>query len=345
METFVAMNDLNKVRSLNDLPETDQVKTGIFPADYQVNLSDDIPDPEPVFMINGVLVSSPGNLLTLKAKQKSGKTFLVSCIVGSYFTGQYLEIEGIRTKKIAWIDTEQSLNQVHKIYRRTHLMSGFTLEQDNPDLRVYYASELDVPQRWELFERIAEDPENGIVIIDVATDLINDINDSTETKAAADRLQAIAKKNNILIIATIHENKKDSNATGHFGGSLQKKSEAVISLTKADGIFTVEATDTRHGDWPEFSFIIDTEGFPVSMEMPAKLTKTEQLELKIKGNMNHVLSMQRMKYSELVEKYSSHELCAAPTAKRHIKIARDTDIIKMMNDNYFILSKHDEEQE
>ena len=196
METNTAPNPLKTVKSLNELPETDQVKTGIFPEDYRVNLGDDIPDPEPVFKINGVLVSSPGNLLTLKAKQKAGKTFLVSCYYWLILHRSNIsEIEGIRTKKIAWIDTEQSLNQVHKIYKRTHIMSGFTLDQDNPDLRVYYASELDVPQRWELFERIAEDPENGIIIIDVATDLINDINDSTETKAAADRLQAIAKAN------------------------------------------------------------------------------------------------------------------------------------------------------
>ena len=245
------MNDTVNIINFKDLPAIDGVKEIFDPESRRVNLSDNIPDPIAIYKISDIILCSPGNLITIKAKQKAGKTFLVTVFIASYFKGQYLAIilgEAPR-KAIAWIDTEQSINQLHKIYRRAHRMVGFSIFDENPDLRVYYASELDVPERWELFEMLAKDPEIGILIIDVVTDLIDDINDTVQTKKAVDRLQKIAKENNILLICTIHENKSDKNATGHFGGSLQKKSEAVISLEKEDGIFTVKqpTPDTEIG--------------------------------------------------------------------------------------------------
>jgi hypothetical protein len=328
--------------SLNHLAESQEVKAPFDPEKQRIYLSDDIPDPEPIYTVHGVTVCSYGNLIVIKAKQKSGKTFLVSVLIAAQFLGKHLEFSAInRNKLIAWIDTEQSKNQLHKIYRRTHLMAGFKPSQDNPGLRVYYAAELDVNQRIELFESLAKDPEIGIIVLDVSTDLINDINDPVETKKSADYLQRVSKENNILIIATIHENKKDSNATGHFGGSLQKKAECVISLEKSDGIFTVIATDTRHGDWPDFCFKIDDDGFPVPMDAPAKLTRTEIKENSIHGVLNKVLAGQRLSYTELAEKYSMHDVCSIPTAKRHIKTALLREWIKVQSDNRYILSKND----
>jgi hypothetical protein len=326
-------------KSLNNLPQTVEIKKLIDPSDYLVNLGDDIPDPDPIFKINNVLVASPGNLLTVKAKQKAGKGFCLSILIASLFRSKYFEIEGFRNGKIALLDFEQSINQVHKVYRRTHTMSGFVEGQENPDLKVYYGSELEVPERWELFEMICMDEETSIVVLDTATDLITDINDASKTKSEVDKLQAIAKRDNKLIIATIHENKADSNATGHFGGSLQKKSEAVISLTKSDGIFTITATDTRHGDWPDFSFIIDGDGYPVSMETPVKLTSTEVKENNIKDNLNRILAVERLLYSELEAKYIAHEICSDRTAQRHIKTALQKSWIKVQSDNRYILTK------
>lgn len=322
------------------MPETDEVKNMILPENYLVRLSDDIPDPEPIFTVNDTLLCSPGNLMTVKAKQKAGKGFCISCLIASQFTGKYLKFEGHRHGKIALLDFEQSINQVHKVYRRTHTMSGFEMDEDNSDLEVYYGSELDVPQRWELFERICQREDVTIIIVDTSTDLINDINDPQETKRVADKLQAIAKQGEKLIIATIHENKADTNATGHFGGSLQKKSEAVISLTKKDGIFTITATDTRHGDWPDFSFIIDPQGYPVDMETPRKLSPSEVKERKIQDNMERILAVERLNHTELEKKYMAHEVCADRTARRHIKIALQKDIIKVHTDNKYVLSKH-----
>jgi hypothetical protein len=329
---------LNKYRPQN-FDEVD-----IDPEKYQINLADNVPDPIAIFKIGGVLLCSPGNLLTIKAKQKGGKTFLVSCFIAAYFTGKYLEIEGFKTKNIAWIDTEQSLPQCHKILRRTHKMAEFIPMAEYPELKVYYASELDTQQRETLIKTIAKDPENGILFIDVSTDIINDINDPVETKAAVDRLQQIAKENNILIICTIHTNKKDENATGFFGGSLQKKSEAVISLTKSDGIFTVSATDTRHGDWPDFSFRIDEDGLPVSVDAPIKMTSTQIKEGNIQNNLRHVLAGKRLTFTEFIEGYVNRELCSESTAKRHIKTAIEKNWIKIQSDNRYILSKNEQNE-
>ncbi len=333
-------------KTFKKLPESLEVKTPLDIEKYRIFLSDDIQDPQPIFKVNGTILCSPGNILVIKAKQKAGKTILVNIFIAAYFTGKYLEIEGINTgKSIAWIDTEQSKNQLHKIYKRTHSISGFKSSEDNSHLRVYYAAEMDVPERLELFESLARNPEIGIIIVDVTTDLIDDINDAVETKKRADQLQKIAKENNILIIGTIHENKQDSNATGHFGGSLQKKAECVISLLKADGIFSVTATDTRHGDWPDFSFNLDENGYPVAMEAPVKLTAAEVLELKIQRNLNNVLSGQRLTRSELTEKYVIHDVSTDRTARRHIKIALDKGWIKIQNDNRLVLTKNDNEND
>jgi len=316
----------------------------IDPAKYLINISDNVSDPEPIFKIGDRLLCSPGNILTIKAKQKGGKTFLVSCFIAAYFKGEYLQIFGIKSKGIGLLDTEQSLQQCHKILRRTHKMSGFAPFAEYPELKMYYASELDVPERWALFEAIAKNPEISILFVDVSTDLINDINDQVETKTAADRIQKIAKENSLLIVCTIHENKKDSNATGFFGGSLQKKSEAVVSLEKLDGIFTVKATDTRHGDWPDFCFTIDENGLPIPMDTPIRMTVSEVKEHNIHNNLKHVLAGQRLTHTELVEKYTARELCSESTSKRHIKTALSNDWIKVQSDNRYILSKNDQDE-
>lgn len=334
-----------KIQNFNDLPETGSIKIQLNPNDYLINLADQVPDPVPVFSINDTILCSRGNLITIKAKQKNGKTFLVSVFIAAYLTGKYLQLQGEKYLKIACMDTEQSLNQVHKITRRAHRMCNFTTLENNPYLVVYYASELDITQRWELFEILANDPETDVLIVDVATDLINDINDTVETKRTADRLQKIAKENNILIICTIHENKKDSNATGHFGGYLQKKSEAVLSLSKDEGVFTVSATDTRHGDWPDFSFRIDETGLPVPMDVPIRMTATQIKEHNIQNNLKHVLAGVRLTFTELMDKYEARDMCSHATAKRHIKTALSKDWIKIQSDNRYILTKNDNNED
>ncbi len=331
-------------KNFNDLPEENGIKKTFSPEDHRIDLSKNIPDPEPIFSISGVTLCSAGNIKTIKAKQKGAKTTLVSVFVTSNFLGSYLTITSHQKKQIAWIDSEQSINQIYKIARRTHRLCGIPEDKNNDALQIFFARELDLTQRWELFESLLESTENEIIILDVATDWVNDINDIGETKQAVDRILKGASIYKKLIICTIHENKNDKNATGHFGGSLQKKSEAVISLSKENGVFTVSATDTRHGDWPDFSFIFDPEGLPVGIDTPIKLSTSERNELERSANITAILSGVRLNYTELVERYIPRSGKAERTAKRHISNAIKSGHIRIQSDGRYILSKYSNEE-
>jgi hypothetical protein len=332
--------DAGQFKSLNSLPETDTIKKAFNPDDYLIDLSQNIPDPVPMFSVHDKILCSAGNLLTIKAKQKAGKTTLTGTFAAANIEGQCLAIKGHEQKCIAWIDTEQSLNQVHKRARGTHRLAGLPYDRNYPGLKIYFAREMDQAERWELFEAIVQDTDNGIIILDVATDFVNDINDIAETKKAIDRILKLASKYDKLIICTIHENKNDKNATGHFGGSLQKKSEAVISLTKDKGVFTVQATDTRHGDWPDFSFIIDPEGSPVGFDTPVQPVKTNSKKERIEKVLTAILTGKRMTYTELVDEYIPCSGLKESTAKTHIGEAIIQGFIKLQADKRYTLSKY-----
>lgn len=318
----------------NQLPPQETSENEFDSMRWLIDLTKEIPDPIPVYSIGSKILCSPGNILTIKAKQKAGKTMLVQTFIASNFRGNYLNINSNGCKSIGWIDTEQSENEVYKRARITHSMSRLDPKTNSHMLHIYYAKMLDIEERWELLEAVCASGVQ-IVVCDVSTDWVLDINDVKETKVAIDRFGRLAAQYNLLIICTLHENKKDTNGVGHFGGTLQKKSEAVISLTKSEGLFEVSATDTRHGDWEPFSFSLE-DGIPRNFDRPQKLSARELASNLMVGTFRHVLAGKRLSHGELVTTYSQYSGKSERTARSHVAQCLKSGLLRI-SENFYTL--------
>lgn len=329
--------DTANLKNLNDLPAKNGIKIPLNPDDLLIKITDDIKEPIPLFAINFLILASHGNLLVIKAKQKAGKTFLICILSAAYHKGQYLSIKATRTsgKCFLWVDSEQSKSQVFLVLKRNHRMSGLVPFTDNSeDVGIYYLSELTIEERWEMIELLAARKDCEVLAIDVITDFVNDPNDLRETKAVADKLQAIAKKNNIVIVCTIHENKDNSHATGHLGSALMKKAETVLSLEKNNGVFTVKSPYARHGEVDEFSFNIDEHGLPCEADTPIIMTRSEKLNIEIAQRFKKILTLKRLSHKDLTEAYELHTGLSKRAAKEHITRGLDRNILDVQDKLY-----------
>lgn len=323
------------LKSFSELHGEPGVKPTFDPETLLIRINDNIQEPFPIFLIAYQIIASVGNLIPIKAKQKAGKTFLICMLAAAYIAGKYLHISANRTpgKRFYWLDSEQSRSQVYKVLKRFFRMAGLTPVSDN-ETGIFYLSELSIDERWQFLEIVAAREDCEVLAVDVVTDFINDPNDLRETKAAADRLQAIAKRHNIIIICTIHENKDNEHATGHLGSALMKKGETVLSLEKRNGIFTVKTPFARHGEAEDFSFTIDDEGLPVAADSPLMMTKSEKTEIEITQRFKKILAVKRLCHKDLVEAYELQSGCSSRTARNHITQALDLDLIEVCDKLY-----------
>ncbi|MFO7657473.1 MAG: AAA family ATPase [Bacteroidales bacterium] len=330
--------------SLNSLAESAEVKQPLNPENLLIKITDEIQEPFPLFAVLFKIIGSPGNLICVKAKQKAGKTYLICVFFAAYYAGEYLALTAKKTpdKKFYWLDSEQSKSQVFKVLKRGFQMAGL-LPFTHKDFGIYYLSELTIQERWEILEQLAAREDCEVLAVDVMTDFVNDPNDLRETKTAADRLQAIAKKYNIVIIATIHENKDNNHATGHLGSALMKKGETVLTLEKRNEVFTVSSPYARHGDIEPFSFVIDENGLPVESDLPIMMTKSAMLNENIKNRLNKILALKRLRHTDLMELYIDNFGVSEKTAKSHISRALEMDLIFCEEKHYQLKNTQNED--
>ena len=84
-----------------------------------IDLSEQLPDPQPIVRIWGNLIASRGNVSTVVGLAKSRKTFLTAAVASGFLSSSdFLGFDTPATGKVVYIDTEQARAHVHKIARR-----------------------------------------------------------------------------------------------------------------------------------------------------------------------------------------------------------------------------------
>lgn len=211
--------------------------------------------PEPVFYIGDVGVCTAGNLTTITAAAKAGKTAFIVAMQAAAFSpshdGDYLGVTSSNPNGLAMIhfDTEQSIFDHHELVRRTATRSG--LATPPPWFRSYCLTGFSVPDLQSALRIALEDARRdfgGIhsVFIDGAADMVVDVNDPKESNAFVAALQAQAIEFNCPIIEIVHLNPGSPNKSrGHLGSQLERKSETNLQLEKTDGITVVWAERNR----------------------------------------------------------------------------------------------------
>lgn len=213
------------------------------------------PPEEPViFAINGVEICHPGNITTLEAQQKGGKSAFVAAAIASTFARRKdadclgWQSDNKAGRAVLHFDTEQSLGDHYRLMMRSLAMAE---TEQPPFLESYCITGFTCAQMREaISERVeyAKQHFGGVhsMFLDGVADPVKDVNDAEESFEFVGWLHSIAIAGGFPIISVLHLNPGDSGKSrGHLGSHLNRKSEHVLRLTKSGDISTVVSQWSR----------------------------------------------------------------------------------------------------
>ena len=239
-----------------------------------IDLSEQLPDPQPIVRIWGILIASRGNVSTVVGLAKSRKTFLTAAVASGFLSSSdFLGFDTPATGKVVYIDTEQARAHVHKVARRILRSIGLPTDHNHDKLVVAALRELTPDQRREATGEILRRYKPDLLILDGVADLCNDPNDLHESEALTCELMRWSSEYDNHILCVLHSNPGGEKARGHLGSALLRKSETVM-LVKADGDTSVVSPQyCRNEPFTEFAFQINASGLPELCGIPAPQPK------------------------------------------------------------------------
>jgi len=315
-------------------PEAKKYDLSICEVVYGV----DIPEPEPILVINEVLVLSRGNISTIKGKAKARKSFLITLLCSMVLKQNY-EI------KVLIIDTEQSRNFVAKVLNRVYRLMGWT--SANSRLKVLTLREYEFMERREMMVQSIEEYSPDLIVLDGGVDIIGDFNNAEESKEVIGLLMRLSTEKNCHIMNVLHEGKISGELRGHYGAEALNKSETVFEVVKDGDVSNVKPYATRNIAFDEFSFKITEQGLPEYLGVVETATKAEMQNAKVRNCFLEILKPDKSKdYGSLVILYSELGACSERTAKSHIVKAVTLGIIaKNETDGLYRLAEYNNELE
>jgi hypothetical protein len=218
-------------------------------------------EPEPRFLIAGTEICTPGNLTTISAQAKAGKSAIIGAMVASVFAVQNSDCLGFTSQNINGfavikIDTEQSEFDHWDGNQRAIRRAGVAAVP--PWLRSYYLTGFsadDIRAAIPIILDHAKKHYGGIhsVFFDGTADAVHDVNDPTETSSLITNLHSMAIEFNCPIVNVIHINPgSDFKTRGHLGSQLERKSETNLRLEKDEhGVSVIWADKNRRAPIPK----------------------------------------------------------------------------------------------
>jgi hypothetical protein len=218
-------------------------------------------EPETRFRLGNVPICTPGNLTTLSAQAKAGKSASVGAMIASTFATLEADCLGFTSKNphsfaVIHIDTEQCPYDHQQGIDRATDRAG---AQAAPDwLRSYCVtgfSAADVRQSIPILLEDAKLRFGGIhsVFVDGIADASHDVNDPEESGSLITDLHRLAIEFDCPILSIIHLNpNSDFKTRGHLGSQLERKSETNLRLEKdGDGVTVIFADKNRKAPIPK----------------------------------------------------------------------------------------------
>ena len=197
--------------------------------------------------------------------EKSGKSFVASCIAASGLKGGRevlnfsLDLDG---GKMLWFDTEQSGFFFHKTQERIHRMAGQPGNTGYYD--AFHLRKMSAAERLEVVEHfIYNTPALSVVMIDGFVDLMKDYNDLEAVQEYVGRLMKWSDERQVLIMGVLHVNKGDGKIRGHIGSELKNKCDFIINTAREESQFTISNPTSRYLPFQDMDFTRDAEGLPV----------------------------------------------------------------------------------
>lgn len=209
---------------------------------------------------------------------------------------------------VCYSDTERNhKDQLPFALQQIILRAGYTLK--DPPKRLRYNSFIDVPRdkRQKALEAYVDhmreqNPDEHLVfVIDVATDMLGDFNQVTQTYELIDYLNVLINSYEITFFLVIHENPNNDKGRGHVGTEAGNKASSLVSVgfDKDTDILKVQVKKVRFGpsgwDW-KLKYDKDTKGLVEATGEDVMEAKAKKLDLEVP--LSEVMDMMAMVYLE-----------------------------------------------
>lgn len=275
-----------------------------------VDMKAEYPANEFIFDVNGIPAITIGDLHTIGAKQKAGKTSLIAILIAAIACGQWDKVEcAMKGISVLYIDTEMKDGDTKELGVKAAAMAGMECLPDNfhfVNFRPLTPHEMELGIRFfiQLFK-----PQ--LVIIDGIVDLCSNFNDvEASQNLVINYLMKIAENHKCAILNVLHTNKTDgyTELRGHLGAYLEQKGTTVIKCEKddANNIVTVSFPTHRYAPVPDFHFTFDENGIPVSADDLHQQIETEKQRTK-----------EEVKAAEKQKLYEQRVNCVIGVLKEH----------------------------
>lgn len=322
--------------------------------------------PVPRLRIGTICVSTSGNLMTITAQAKSGKSAVIGALVASVMVaekneqilvGEIPPCAGEDTENqtqttlvgdclgfvaappnsraVLHLDTEQSPFDHHAGMTRALARAG--VDHCPTWLHSYHVAGSSPGELRRALHALVEREatKNGLfaVVIDGVADLCSDVNDAAEGNAIVAELHAMAIKYDCPVVTVIHENPTQATGKmrGHLGSQLERKAETNLRLTR-DGEITVVHADKNRGApitekfGPRFAW--NTEAGGHLSVASAFQSKAEQKTQELRELAEEVFGdAQGLKYAPLVAAIVEARGCSPKTAERKFGEMKKTGVV------------------
>ncbi len=226
----------------------------------------EIPEkPAAVLKLDGVTLSTPGNLTNIQAPPKAGKSAAIAAALAGILRGDNnggdclgFSSDNPECKAVIHFDTEQSRYDHHALVRRILWRAGIK-GPPPPWFLSYSLADLDIHERRKALRAImatAAREFGGIlaVCIDGVGDLCNALNDEAEAGGLVAELHKAAIFYDRAVLTVLHENpgSEQGKTRGHLGSQLERKAETNLRLSKdGAGVTTIFTEKSRHCHIPK----------------------------------------------------------------------------------------------
>ena len=260
-----ALADLGAMAETGRKPESRAAAKLLAKAEaLRFNLANPPAEDPWILKLAGVEILHPGNILSIIAPQKSGKSTTQSAIIASLFglpEADFLGFQGRvpEGQKVIHFDTEQSARDHFAMMVRTLRRARWTnFPAWFSSLHIRRFSSTDRRKIMLSAARKAH-KEGGLALlmVDGLVDLLQDFNDVREATGLINDLMEICEETDCAIVSTLHVNpgsqkgKESDKGRGHLGTMLEQKSETILLLKKdiVQGVdhITLATKDARHG--------------------------------------------------------------------------------------------------
>lgn len=256
----------------------------------------------------GAKFLTKGDLHTIGAKQKAGKSTLIRILIAAILCGHWNKVKCIIPGlKVVYLDTEQKGVDTQNALLQICKMANVDPKEAEQQLHMFNLRSLTTDEMKFSIQLLLENFKPDILFVDGIVDLCRDFNDVEASQdLVINFLLKQAEEHNCAIVSVLHTNKTDGyqELRGHLGAFLAQKGNCVFKceLDNNTNIVTVSLPTVRYAPVPDFYFTFDEDGMPIDAEQHflevqaemaknAKLRKEEEMRQKMNERKDVILEL------------------------------------------------------